>query len=88
MLSQLASEYCALKHKFTMEMGRDCNFSFLDTVIYRRPDDSLGHRMYPPTPPSIETRLPSPLTQEALLPNLEKFFLTGVIQDHFQTEQL
>jgi hypothetical protein len=29
-----------------MEMKRDCNLPFLDIYIYRRPDDSLGHKVY------------------------------------------
>jgi len=29
-----------------MEMERDGNLPFLDIHIYRRPDDSLGHKVY------------------------------------------
>jgi hypothetical protein len=32
--------------QFTMEMERDSHLPFLDIEIYRRPDGSLGHRVY------------------------------------------
>jgi hypothetical protein len=32
--------------QFTMEMERDGHLPFLDIDIYRRPDGSLGHRVY------------------------------------------
>jgi hypothetical protein len=32
--------------QFTMETGRDGHLPFMDIDIYRRPDDSLGHRVY------------------------------------------
>jgi hypothetical protein len=93
----LPFEYCALEHKFTMEMGRDGHLSFFDTDIYRRPDDSLGHRLCPSTPPSIQTQS-SITTQPTSMPCFQtwiNFFWPGkfawwiwVIQGHFQTEQL
>jgi hypothetical protein len=32
--------------EFTMEKERDAHLPFLDTDIYRKPDGSLGHRVY------------------------------------------
>jgi hypothetical protein len=32
--------------QFTMETGRDGHLPFLDIDIYRRPDGSLGHKVY------------------------------------------
>jgi hypothetical protein len=32
--------------KFTMGKERDCHISFLDIVIYRRPDGCLGYKVY------------------------------------------
>jgi hypothetical protein len=32
--------------QFTMETERDGHLPFLDIDIYRRPDSSLGHRVY------------------------------------------
>jgi hypothetical protein len=29
-----------------MEMEKDGHLPFLDIIIYRRPDDSLGHKAY------------------------------------------
>jgi hypothetical protein len=78
-----------------MEMERDGHLHFLDTHTYGRLNDSLGHRLHPPTPPSIQ--LPSSLTQQAWLASkLGEMFSDreslhdelGIIQGHFQMEQL